>query len=837
MSRYNTEIDINNENNSQTEILRMLKPNSSVLEFGPAGGYMTRYMREELNCTVFIIELDKESFDSASEFADGGFCGNIEDYLWTEPLKGRTFDYIIFADVLEHLTKPENALENAMKFLKYDGRVLLSVPNIAHSSIIIGLMQNNFDYHSVGLLDETHLKHFTYNTLKKMLEDVGLFSIAERAIYLFPFSTEFGNHYRNLIGTAQKTLAEKKFGTVYQFIFECAKTNYVEESRDKLAVECFIKDLRFSETLKIYAEYGGILDEHNTREEPLYFGGNDIMFDLSQLNATIVRLNFGDSPATVTLHKININDNVQDLSSLRGNYNVRIGNTFVFNQGNPFIYISADRRIEKLNVNLLYDVIAFEDLFKNIAAEHDLLATKLNTILSSRSWRFTKPLRQFTTSIRQNKILYLFAKGLLLIKRNGLTETFRKVISYTIRLMKSERDVLITEQKNVQRCFKENYRSIDPFSYYKIDNNIRRINLVTTGISKEFLFGGVATSLIIATEIAVQLNLPLRIITRFIDVDPNDYYKFIELFNLKTPSAVTFYSDYDRNTFGEKEKKIDISPSDIFIATSWWTAHSIRSISLVSRFFYIIQEVEHFFYPHGDTHLLCTQMMSDPYIDFIVNSNYLFDYFKKNNPNIYTNGVSFEPAFPLFVRSENMAHNKKYKLFFYARPCNPRNLFFYGCNILDICIERGIIDFTEWDIYFAGENIEKLSFCKPVNCINMGNLGWQRYKNFLSYIDLALCLMYTPHPSYPPFDVAASGGVVITNKYLNKIDFPYSENIIMSDLDTEAFSENMKKAVALSKNKEQRIINYNNSRIPRSWKKTLVPVINFVREKIDVEYE
>ena len=363
MSRYNTEIDINEENNSHAKILGMVKPDSSVLEFGPADGYMTRYMRQELNCSVFIIELDKDSFDRASEFADGGVCGNIEDYGWTKALKGKAFDYILFADVLEHLANPENALKNAVKFLKYDGRVLLSVPNIAHSSIIIALMQNKFDYRSVGLLDETHLKHFTYGTLKNMLGNAGLFPVSERASYAFPFNTEFGNHYRDLSGTAQKTLAEKEFGTVYQFIFECAKNNYVEANRDKLTATRLIHDLRFSETLKIYAERDGSLDEHNTIEKPLYFGGNDMTFDLPEFNAERVRLDFGDFPATVTLHEININDTAQDLSSLDGNHNARIGNTLVFNHGDPFIFIGADTRIEKLHIKLSYDVTAFEGVF------------------------------------------------------------------------------------------------------------------------------------------------------------------------------------------------------------------------------------------------------------------------------------------------------------------------------------------------------------------------------------------------------------------------------------------------------------------------------------------
>jgi hypothetical protein len=114
----------------------------------------------------------------------------------------------------------------------------------------------------------------------------------------------------------------------------------------------------------------------------------------------------------------------------------------------------------------------------------------------------------------------------------------------------------------------------------------------------------------------------------------------------------------------------------------------------------------------------------------------------------------------------------------------------------------------------------------------MGLLDWKAYGEFLREIDLALSLMYTPHPSYPPFDVAACGGVVISNRCMNKVDFPYSKNVILSDLDEKTFLSDMQRAVELAKDMEKRKVNYGQSTIARSWKKTLNSLIGRMGEMI-----
>jgi hypothetical protein len=408
------------------------------------------------------------------------------------------------------------------------------------------------------------------------------------------------------------------------------------------------------------------------------------------------------------------------------------------------------------------------------------------------------------------------------ILKNGLKITIAKVFEkVSIILYGNKISKQIFEANEYYKLY---YPHILALKYYLNDDAPKRINLVVPLFNESTLFGGIATCLIIVTKTAVFLDLPLRIIIR----NENDseayinYDNFIDLFKLKKPKEIIFHY--------ENKNAVDISRTDIFFASSWWTAYAIRQISCIKRFFHIIQEAENLFYANDYNHLLCCKILNDDQIDFIVNSHYLFEYFKINFPNIYKNGVAFEPAFPLFNAME-FKKKTRYKLFFYARPNYQRNLFFFGLKILEKSIDLKIINPLEWDIYFLGEDLPVIIFPEQMRSINLGMLSWEKYKEFLLDVDLALSLMYTPHPSYPPFDVAASGGVVLTNKYLNKIDFPYDDNIILSDLDEDIMLENMKKAIALAQNSEERKKNYDNCKIPRSWEISLKPIMEFIEDK------
>ncbi len=121
---------------------------------------------------VYGIELSKEIAHIAANQSDV-ICGNIED-MPKLPYEEEYFDYIILADVIEHLVMPEKVLGKMKKYLKLDGEILLSIPNVQHWSVVLPLINGEFEYKDSGILDRTHLKFFTYKSITEMLENMGM---------------------------------------------------------------------------------------------------------------------------------------------------------------------------------------------------------------------------------------------------------------------------------------------------------------------------------------------------------------------------------------------------------------------------------------------------------------------------------------------------------------------------------------------------------------------------------------------------------------------------------------------------------------------------------------
>jgi 2-polyprenyl-3-methyl-5-hydroxy-6-metoxy-1,4-benzoquinol methylase len=89
------------------------------------------------------------------------------------PWTGEPFSYVVLADVLEHLREPSALLAQCRKLLAKDGRLLVSVPNVAHWSVRLALLFGRFDYTARGILDRTHLRFYTFRTIRQELDAAG----------------------------------------------------------------------------------------------------------------------------------------------------------------------------------------------------------------------------------------------------------------------------------------------------------------------------------------------------------------------------------------------------------------------------------------------------------------------------------------------------------------------------------------------------------------------------------------------------------------------------------------------------------------------------------------
>ncbi len=157
---------------SHLSCLRLIDKGGKVLEFGPGTGFMTRALRDKLDCAVTCFEYSPEAAAKASEFSEKMVVGDIEDAdLWQQ--LSPPYDTVVFADVLEHLRDPKEVLIHSREILDPNGQLIISVPNIAHWTIRESLLFGHFDYTDTGLLDNTHTHFFTRKSLIEMVKEAG----------------------------------------------------------------------------------------------------------------------------------------------------------------------------------------------------------------------------------------------------------------------------------------------------------------------------------------------------------------------------------------------------------------------------------------------------------------------------------------------------------------------------------------------------------------------------------------------------------------------------------------------------------------------------------------
>lgn len=227
--KYDEDI-VEETNEAHNIILNQIVPRSKILEFGAASGRMTKWLKEKLKCSVYIVEYERDAYHKALQYAEDGMCTDIENMEWKKKWKKEKFDYIIFADVLEHLREPLKVLSSTEEVLKEDGTVLISVPNIAHNDILLKLYYNYFDYTEIGILDNTHLHFWAEENLSEFETDTG-YKISNINYKTVPTITteQFKNVRVPLTQELQILLAERINGEVYQFILTLKKRTYAIE--------------------------------------------------------------------------------------------------------------------------------------------------------------------------------------------------------------------------------------------------------------------------------------------------------------------------------------------------------------------------------------------------------------------------------------------------------------------------------------------------------------------------------------------------------------------------------------------------------------------------------
>lgn len=208
-----------------------------ILDVGCGPGNVGALLKNrEFDYVGVDFERPAELHESFTEFHER----NIEEDFNFD--YGPEFDYIIFGDILEHLREPEKLLIKAREYLKPDGRIIVSIPNITHWSVRLMILTGNFFYMERGILDRTHLRFYTRRTFKKLLRETG-FETVEVAATPTPIASILGADGRagilRAIGALQSAVANLwKNLFAYQLIFVARPLpDFTAPSKDDRAPE------------------------------------------------------------------------------------------------------------------------------------------------------------------------------------------------------------------------------------------------------------------------------------------------------------------------------------------------------------------------------------------------------------------------------------------------------------------------------------------------------------------------------------------------------------------------------------------------------------------------
>jgi hypothetical protein len=160
----------------------------------------------------------------------------------------------------------------------------------------------------------------------------------------------------------------------------------------------------------------------------------------------------------------------------------------------------------------------------------------------------------------------------------------------------------------------------------------------------------------------------------------------------------------------------------------------------------------------------------------LFSSELLRDYFRRHGLGVYADGdgdrasAAFENAITPVTPAGDLARRRPRRLLFYARP-EPhaaRNMYELGVLALSRALERGA--FMGWELHGIGT-------VRSARRIDLGGGTFLRllpraaqddYAGVLREHDVGLALMYTPHPSLVPIEMAAAGMLTVTNSFENK---------------------------------------------------------------------
>jgi hypothetical protein len=356
------------------------------------------------------------------------------------------------------------------------------------------------------------------------------------------------------------------------------------------------------------------------------------------------------------------------------------------------------------------------------------------------------------------------------------------------------------------------------------------LNVLNSALTPTGMTGGPNTIINLALRIA-RLGVPVRLVTTVTSssITPDWFARHAkQLVGGEVPEVPIV-------TAAEPAKPMSVGAHDLFLATHWTTAQQLKPVlkqMAVRQFFYMLQEFEPAFYSWSSNYALALETLG---LDFwpVFNESLLAEYMlgqpigRLADPATRERGIIFEPAIDeaLFHPGPPEATETRPKrLLFYARPSNTRNLF--GLAVMALRAASADPAFAGWEFLSIGGRGSVPPLPLPGGHV-LRPAPWMDYHGYarsLREADLLLCPMLSPHTSYPVLEMAASGGLAVTNSFATKTEAALarlSDNIIAVPPTVEGFAAGLARAATAVNRCRTRPASL---RMPRDWAAALDPV-------------
>jgi hypothetical protein len=362
-----------------------------------------------------------------------------------------------------------------------------------------------------------------------------------------------------------------------------------------------------------------------------------------------------------------------------------------------------------------------------------------------------------------------------------------------------------------------------PVKRVKNSSSRPRLTLVLPTVTQEQLYAGAWTALKIFWESAKKHEFRTRIISATSPYS-DEGLKKVDFIGSDEVDSIESWQREDG-------VPCEVEDDEIFIVTAWWTAYAIREVEKTNQVFYLIQDFEPGFYPWSYRYVMALESYGFDYAR-IYNTGILYDFFQ--GQGLLTGGeqIAFEPGIDkgLFYPGDKDSWKRtgKATLLLYGRPEVTRNLF----ELAVLGLERFFEKYPAYEekigeIISVGEKHGSITV-GGFKIESLGKLSMDGWARLARDSDIGISLMCSPHPSYPPLEMVASGMVVITSRIYNKDMSRICENFLAAEMNVEDLAEVIRESI--DRLDDQSLVRKNAELFlaERDWDGNLKEVIDFI---------